>query len=92
MLVLTLTPESVLPQGTDKAVHFVAFAVFTAMLMTIVPNRAVAVGLAITVALVSEVVQVPMPGRDADFFDLAADLIGIITAIPIYIIGRTIAR
>lgn len=82
-----------LPQGSDKVVHFLEYAVLAYLLYRGLGYGRVEPGishgvaslvLAAGIALSDEYYQSFIPGRDASFFDLSADLLGIITGNALY--------
>lgn len=91
-----------LPAGSDKVLHFLAYAILGALWMRALrpgPGRA-GVGLLLATALaagfgaVDEWHQSFVPGRSADVLDLLADLLGAVAgaAAYAYLIGRRVAR
>ena len=91
-------PEISTVPHTDKVVHFGLFAVFGALWMRVGTNpveiraaRVLAGGLAL--AVLTEAGQsVPAIARDSDWFDLAADLAGVVIAIGIWRLTLFAAR
>lgn len=64
--------------GADKIAHFLLFAVPTWALLRVVPRPWMALAPMLLHVPVSEVVQhLWLPGRDGDWLDAAADLLGI---------------
>lgn len=64
--------------GIDKVAHVILFAVPTWALLRVVPNPWIALVPLLVHVPVSELIQAQLlPGRDGDWWDAAADLVGI---------------
>jgi VanZ family protein len=96
----SVTPPSGEPVGWDKVFHFVAYAGLTMSLLLAAvwaPVRgegrfptapvAVFVGACVFGALI-ELIQAPIPGRDADIKDIVANSAGAIAALILWIFVR----
>ena len=88
--VLILLPSSnVSVPGFDKWLHFATFLLLTVWFVGQYPKRSywrIALWLAAFGALI-ELVQRSLTYRSADFYDLAADLLGIIVGLVVAAIG-----
>jgi len=92
MLFLAVSPESFLPEGTDKAVHFAAFTILALLLLAIVPKWYAAVAITFFLAVLSESIQAPLPAREADIYDLLADTAGIAVGAALFLAVRWMRR
>jgi VanZ family protein len=85
LLYLTLAPSQALPkvQVWDKAEHAIAWAVLTGVGLVLFRRWTWRIaGFALAVGALVEVLQGLMPlGRDADWKDWAADLVGVAAAV-----------
>jgi VanZ family protein len=87
MLVFAILPHvgESLPKGSDKVFHFSEFAVLTVLLLVTASfyglkkekSYVLIPLIAIVVAVLSELVQIPLPSRTFSWFDMLADFIGI---------------
>lgn len=64
------------PEGSDKVVHAIAYAVLAALLTVASGRPAVAVLVAVAYGVSDEVHQAFVPGRSPDVLDLLADAVG----------------
>lgn len=85
------------PAGTDKVVHFLEYAVLALLLYRGaaygktkpgISRGVISLFVAAGIALMDEYYQSFIPGRDASFLDLMADLLGIITGNAVYYFFR----
>lgn len=65
-----------LPEGSDKVVHAIAYAVLAALLTYASGRPVLSVLAAVAYGVSDEVHQAFVPGRSSDVFDLLADAVG----------------
>lgn len=86
ILILTLTPSTIQPIDApfaDKAYHLLAFAALTSPAFVLSPRSSrPTMAFAIALGILIEIIQ-PYVGRDASFFDAAADIAGCIIGMMI---------
>ncbi len=96
LLYLCLAPTKMLPKETlwDKAEHSIAWFVLSAVGLVFWPWRPGRIaGFALILGAVVEVLQATMPlGRDGDWRDWVADLVGVSTALAIWLIARWVVE
>lgn len=80
-----------LPDGSDKIIHFAEFFILT-ILLTLTfsvfgfeKKILLTAALAITIAVASELIQIPIHSRDFSLLDLLADMLGILSALLIFV-------
>lgn len=71
--------------------HGLMFAAFTFLLYKNISRLTLTFGISILYAIITELLQ-PFFGRGADWYDLAADFIGISGVLLFFLIEKTIAR
>ncbi len=71
--------------------HALMFAAFAFLLFKNIPRFTLTFGVSLLFAFITELLQ-PFFGRGADWYDLGADLIGIISVLFFFLIEKTIAR
>lgn len=75
--------------GSDKIIHFTEFFILMLILLKTFSYYSfkrqwlAALGVAITLAILSEVVQIFVPSRNFSYYDLIADLLGISLALAL---------
>lgn len=91
-----LPPNSVMSQirANDKFLHAGAFTGLSFLVAWAIPtkrnrwiNVLVAIVVCVVYAAIDELLQIPV-GRTADWYDFAADLLGVVMGISIYVLGR----
>jgi VanZ family protein len=91
-----LPPNQVMSQirANDKLLHASAFAGLSFLVAWAIPTKRnrwinvfAAIAVCVAYAAVDELLQIPV-GRTADWLDFAADLLGIVMGISIYVLGR----
>ena len=92
ILALTLTPSTLQPIDApfaDKAYHLLAFAALTSPAFVLSPRSSrPTMAFAIALGILIEIIQ-PYVGRDASFFDAAADVVGCIIGM---VMGQRLRR
>jgi hypothetical protein len=92
ILILTLTPSTIQlidAPFADKAYHLLSFTALTSPAFALSPRASrPTMALAIALGILIETIQ-PYVGRDASFFDAAADVVGCIIGM---MIGRRLRR
>jgi VanZ family protein len=96
LLYLCLAPGKDLPKEPiwDKAEHAIAWFVLAGVGLGFWPSRATRVAsFALALGALVEVLQWAMPfGRDGDWRDWVADLVGVAAALAVWALARGVAR
>lgn len=96
LLWLTLAPSRDLPQVSfwDKGEHALAFLVLAGLGLVLFPRHPVRMVVGVTaLGALIEILQATMDlGRDGDWRDLAADVVGVAAALLLFALARRALR
>ena len=83
-LFMTILPSAtnLIPENADWVLHLISFMILTIILLKIFDDTnhryTLVAGMMFVIIILSEVVQIPIPGRTFSYYDMLSDAIGLI--------------